>query len=145
MMINYYLYDESFVFVGSVSKKDQFQTFPAHSTKIEPPELSEGQYAVFMGNEWNITTERPAVLTPVPSVVPMNKARLAIFKSGLTDTVMNAINSLPEPQKTEVLIEWEYSTKVTRDNPLVVLLTSNIGLTAQEIDDLFILADSLRD
>lgn len=144
-MITRYIYDKSFVYLSEIEIKDEFQTFPINSTETAPPIPSSGEFAVFNGAEWAIVTEKPTIHKAIPDIVPMSKARLAIFKSGLTDAVTSAIDALPEPPKTEVLIEWEYSTKVTRANPLVVLLTNNIGLTKQEIDDLFILADSLRD
>jgi hypothetical protein len=81
--------------------------------------------------------------TPIPSVVTMRQARLALLKQGLLSNVDVAINSLSEPQKSQVQIEWEYSQTVERDRPFVSLLGTALGLTDTGLDELFTLAATL--
>lgn len=88
------------------------------------------------GDGW----KTPAPPTPV---VSMRQARLALLQAGKLSAVQAAINSLPSPQKEAASIEWEYSTEVRRDGPLVVQLTPALGLTAAQMDDLFALAATL--
>lgn len=79
----------------------------------------------------------------VPSSVTMRQARLALFAVGKLAQVEAAINSLPEPQKSEAKIEWEYSGEVLRDKPFVKSLGAALGLSDNDLDALFIEAVKL--
>ena len=75
-----------------------------------------------------------------PKVVTMRQARLALLQSGLLQTVQDAIaNSTDEAMK----IEWEYATEVKRDWGSLVALTTALGITDLQLDDLFQLASTL--
>ena len=75
-----------------------------------------------------------------PKVVTMRQARLALLQSGLLQTVTDAIaNSTDEAMK----IEWEYATEVKRDWGSLVALTTALGITDLQLDDLFQLASTL--
>ena len=75
-----------------------------------------------------------------PKVVTMRQARLALLQSGLLTAVETAIvNGTDEAMK----IEWEYATEVRRDWASLIALTTELGLTSLQLDDLFILADTL--
>ena len=75
-----------------------------------------------------------------PKVVTMRQARLALLQSGLLSTIETAItNGTDEAMK----IEWEYATEVRRDWDSLIALTTELGLTSLQLDDLFILADTL--
>jgi len=88
-------------------------------------------------------TKPPEPPRQVPESVSMRKARLALHMSGLLAEVESAISSLPEPDRTEVSIEWEYAQSVDRNWPRVRQLTDQMGLTEQQVDDLFLLASTL--
>ena len=76
----------------------------------------------------------------VPKVISMRQARLALLDAGLLATVESAIaNGLDEAMK----IEWEYATEVRRDWSSLIALTEALGMTSQELDDLFQLASTL--
>ena len=83
------------------------------------------------------------ILNPVPQEVTMRQARLALLENGLLANVQPAINSLPEPDKTKAQIEWEYSNALQRSNPFVATLGTALGLSSQDLDDLFIQASTL--
>ena len=75
-----------------------------------------------------------------PKVVTMRQARLALLQSGILQTVQDAIaNSTDEAMK----IEWEYATEVKRDWGSLVALTTALGITDLQLDDLFQLASTL--
>ena len=78
-----------------------------------------------------------------PQEITMRQARLALLDIGLLSNVTTAINSLPEPDKTKAQIEWEYSNALQRDNPFVAVLGAALGLSSQDIDNLFITAKGL--
>jgi hypothetical protein len=75
-----------------------------------------------------------------PKVVTMRQARLALLQSGLLAIVESAItDGTDEAMK----IEWEYATEVKRDWSSLIALTETLGMTSQELDDLFQLASTL--
>jgi len=80
---------------------------------------------------------------PVPQVVTMRQARLALLSQGLLSGVDAAIDALEDPPKSEVRIEWEYSQTVERSRPFVTLLGNALGLDETGLDDLFTLAATL--
>ena len=86
---------------------------------------------------------QPPVVVAVPQEVTMRQARLALLENGLLANVQPAINSLPEPDKTKAQIEWEYSNALQRGNPFVAVLGAALGLSSQDLDDLFIQASAL--
>jgi hypothetical protein len=73
----------------------------------------------------------------------MRQARLALFQSGNLENVQPAIDAMDEPQRSAATIEWEYSQTVERNRDFVLILGQALGLTDKELDELFILADSL--
>lgn len=79
----------------------------------------------------------------VPASVTMRQARLALLGAGKLADVQTAIDALPEPTKTAAMIEWEYSNEVQRHNGLVSSLGPALGLTSEQIDQLFIGAAAL--
>jgi hypothetical protein len=50
---------------------------------------------------------------------------------------------MPDPPKTAAKIEWDYSNTVQRHNGFVSQIAPMLGMTEQQIDDLFILAATL--
>jgi hypothetical protein len=73
----------------------------------------------------------------------MRQARLALLAAGLLPMVDAAINALPDPPRTAARIEWDYSNEVHRDKPFVQMLGGALGLTAEQLDNLFTQAAQL--
>jgi hypothetical protein len=69
----------------------------------------------------------------------MRQARLALSQQGLLATVQSNIEALPE----ESQIEWEYAGSVERSSPLVQSLGAALGLSDEDLDNLFKLAITL--
>lgn len=76
----------------------------------------------------------------VPDVVTMRQARLALLGAGLLSQVNAIIAAMPEPQQSETMIWWDYSTEVHRDSPIVAQLGAALGLSDAQIDTLFVSA-----
>ena len=70
--------------------------------------------------------------------ITMRQARLYLLGAGLLSQV-DTIVSTNEAWK----IEWEYATDVVKDSPLVVALSSQLGLTTADIDLMFTEASKL--
>lgn len=85
----------------------------------------------------------PPPVPVVPQVITPRQARLALLRAGLLASVDSALTSLPEPQKSAAQVEWEYATKVERNSALVNQLGAALGLSQEQIDALFIQAESL--
>lgn len=93
----------------------------------------------FENGEW----VAPLPIVYIPQEVTMRQARLALLENGLLANVQPAINSLPEPDKTKAEIEWDYSNALQRGNPFVATLGAALGLTSEDLDNLFIQASTL--
>lgn len=79
----------------------------------------------------------------VPGVVTMRQARLALLAVGKLNDVTTAINLLGDGQREAAMIEWEYSNEVQRHNGFVSSIGPALGMTEEQIDDLFIAAAKL--
>lgn len=74
-----------------------------------------------------------------PRAVAMRQAKLALLQQGLLASVDSAINQAGEAAK----IEWQYATELKRTHPLTISISAALGLTEQQLDDLFTLASTL--
>ena len=71
----------------------------------------------------------------VPEVITMRQARLALLAVDLLATVDEAIVTGTD----EVLkVEWEYATEVRRDWANLITMATSLGMTEEQLDDLFI-------
>jgi hypothetical protein len=100
--------------------------------------LEPGKFA-FLEGQW-VEYVKPI---PVPKSVTMRQARLALLGAGILSGVDTAIDALPSPQKEQARIEWDYSSEVFRDKQLVGMMTSALGLTDEQVDQLFIAASNI--
>ena len=75
--------------------------------------------------------------------VTMRQARLALSQQGFASQINDALALIPEPDKSKVQTEWEYSSVVERGSVWVAVLQPALGLTDEQMDDLFNLASTL--
>ena len=73
----------------------------------------------------------------------MRQARLALLQGGYLTTINAAIAAMPGAAGDAARIEWEFSSTVERNRPLVAAMASALNLTSAQIDDLFKLAATL--
>lgn len=76
-------------------------------------------------------------------MVTMRQARLALLQEGYLSQIEDAINLIPEPDKSKVQTEWEYSAVVQRGSVWVAIMQPALGLSDEQMDDLFKLASTL--
>lgn len=79
----------------------------------------------------------PEIIVP-QSVTPL-QARRALRQAGIKAEVDAYVATLDE----EAQEAWEYALAIERNNPIVVGAGAALGMTEQQIDDLFILAATL--
>jgi len=91
------------------------------------------------GSQW----QAPPV--EVPAQVTMAQARKALIMSGITiASVDAAIDAIADATEREIAqTDWQYRDTVRRDSDLVTTLGTELGVTEQQQDDLFILAAGL--
>jgi len=77
------------------------------------------------------------------TTVSMRQARLALLEQGLLSVIDDSIALIPEPDKSKVSTEWEYASIVERNSTWVAVLQPALGLTDEQMDDLFKLAGTL--
>lgn len=75
----------------------------------------------------------------IPQVVTIRQAKLALLQAGLLDDVEAAMTQADRATQ----IEWEYATEFRRDWPALLAMQPVLGLTDEQIDDLFKLAVTL--
>lgn len=75
--------------------------------------------------------------------VSMRQARLALIQEGYMTQIEDTINLLPEPDKTKLQTEWEYASRVERNSDWIGTMQPVLGLSDEQMDDLFILAAAL--
>lgn len=123
-----------------VIQTDPFMVFvPSYAQQFE--EVDES-CCVGMILEDGVWISAPVII-PIPQEITMRQARLALLDIDLLANVQTAINTLPEPDKTKAQIEWEYSNALQRSNPFVTTLGTALGLSSDDIDNLFITASRL--
>jgi len=87
--------------------------------------------------------EAPQPSLSASPVVTMKQARLALAQANRIEQIEAAISSLPDEQQRRARIEWEYSTTIERNNPVLIQLAEAIGMPDAEIDALFAVAAQL--
>ncbi|MFQ0815391.1 hypothetical protein AVM02_02510 [Brucella anthropi] len=60
--------------------------------------------------------------------------RLGLLHLGKLDGVSIAISALPEPEKSQAQIEWDFASEFRRLHPLIVQLIPILGLTDEQVD-----------
>ena len=74
----------------------------------------------------------------VPKSITPLQAKLQLLKLGLLDEV----EALVTGDRTSQLY-WEYASVVERDNAVLLLMANNMGLTSEQVDEMFIEASKL--
>ena len=99
----------------------------------------EAEY-LSMSNGVDLTVPVPRY---VPAEVQMRQARLALMRAGNLAAVETALTAMTGVTGEAARIEWQYSNTIKRNQPLVLSLGAVLGLTPTQLDDLFLLAESI--
>lgn len=83
--------------------------------------------------------EVPDAAPVVPHSVPRRQALLALDAAGILDDVESMIMNGPRSGQ----IEWDAATEFRRGHPLILAIGSSLGLSENDIDELFIAASNL--
>lgn len=69
----------------------------------------------------------------VPQSITARQARLAMLQAGLLDQVEEMLS-----QNKAWSIEWEYASEIERTHPLISVMQQALGLTENQVDELFV-------
>lgn len=81
------------------------------------------------------------VVDPGVQSVTMRQARLALLQYNLLTAVDSALNAPGTPEA--VKIEWEYALTVDKSSPLVANMKGLLGITDEQLTNLFNVAATL--
>lgn len=86
-------------------------------------------------------------LWPIAQAVPEEvyawRLRLSTQIAGLKPVIDGLLGQLPEPDKTVATEAWNHGVTIRRDSPLVAQLTGVLGLTGEQVDELFVQANAI--
>lgn len=86
----------------------------------------------------------PVPVSGVPQEVTRRQARQALIMSGKFDLVQPAIDAISDPvQRALMQSEWDDSQTFQRNRPALIQMATAIGLSSEDIDNLFTLAATL--
>lgn len=74
----------------------------------------------------------------VPRSLSQRQARIVLHRHGYLNQVQPIIDGMAEPEKSEAQIAWDYATTIDREDQFTVSLGIALGLSAEQLDDLFI-------
>lgn len=98
------------------------------STQAEPPAYDHGIPA-WDGTAWKIVNVNAKSVSPA-------QIRLALVQFGIPLSVIDEAIADNETAK----IKWEYATEILRDSEMLNEVAGQLGLTQQEIDQIFAMA-----
>lgn len=80
-----------------------------------------------------LTADQPPPFRGVPESVTPRQIRRVLNAHGLRAAVEAAVAAAPQ----DVRDEWEYALEIRRDYPLMTAMAAQLGLTDEQLDDLF--------
>jgi len=112
--------------------------FDVATQKVEPaaPEKVGGSWT----QTWAVRDLTAAELRArVPQEITVKQARLALLSAGLLDDVEAAVQKAGR----EARIEWDFASVYQRDNPVLLGMQAALGMTNEQLDELFALGATL--
>lgn len=79
----------------------------------------------------------------VPFEVALWRIRVILKVMGLETIIETALESLPEPTKTGAKYIWQFGTVIERQSQTVLMLQQVLSMTNEQLDEMFIQADSI--
>lgn len=118
----------------------------------EKQTIEYNEYADIANKQWvrnyyvrNLTEQEIEDRKPKPpNTCTPRQFRLALIYSNIEiETIESMLNNIVDPiEKKIASIEWEYSIEIKRDHPLISTFAQQLGITQQQLNDIFILANT---
>ena len=91
----------------------------------------------------NLYSEEEEIAFNTPSEVALWKLRFVLVQMGLEESIINAMNQLPEPQKTAATYIWNYGNSIDRQSSTIAFIQIVLGLSDTQVNNIYIQANSL--
>lgn len=108
------------------------ETGEQETVELTPDEIAEVEAAQIAGEE--------AIASFVPEQVPMWAVRTVLQNDGLFDQAQTLINSSTDNALKNV---WEYGNFASRNSASIISLATALGLTSEQVDQMFRDANSI--
>lgn len=141
-MLIYAFRKSDMCYTGPVEVPDGTTAIPPYHTFQAPPER-DGYHAVMRGG-W-VLVEGQTPPDPQPEIDLRNsryamvctplQGRIALANAGKLSDVEAIINDSSTPQETK--IAWEYAIEWRRMSPMIINLSTALGMTDEQVDELF--------
>lgn len=94
---------------------------------------------------WDIETEKWELLPPPTELTP-RQFRLALLQNNIKESdVLNLIDQIEDEAEKEVAkINWNFASKVVRNNELIQAMAEALEWTEENLDDLFRLGKTFK-
>ena len=106
--------------------------------EVEQPK-QEGFYAIEVAP---INNKQTWKLVEIPKEVPQEitplQSKLQLLEIGLLDEVEALVTA-----DRKVQLYWEYASVIERDNEILLMMATQLGLTSEKVDEMFIAASKL--
>lgn len=99
----------------------------------QPPYDPATQTCQWIDGAWVVAP----IVVPVPDQVSMWALREAVMFAGEMTAIKNALDNLPEPQKSIAWNRWEYKENIVRNSPIIIQLQQLLGWTNDFVDGLY--------
>ena len=116
----------------------------------EAVEITEDQWVELISNNGQrqyVDGQIVEYTPPPPTIEEQREAmpaltarqlRLSLLSLGKLADVDNSLAQLPEPERSQAKIEWEYASSYRRMHPLILQLTPIFGLTDDQVDTIWL-------
>jgi hypothetical protein len=117
---------------------------------IDFPTFTDASNFIIANPEWQgipiIEYEEDILPDPlnVPFEVPTWRLRAVLALDSKETDVQNAIDTLPEPNKTIAQRAWDFGSNTERTSQTVAFIKGVLSLTDVEVDQYFIDAENLQ-
>lgn len=110
----------------------------------DPTNRDYAEYLAWLGDD-NEPLPAPDPDIPVPHQVTRAQGKAALIVAGLWDDVLAYVEAIDDPQeKLLALVALNDTTHWNRDSPMLNTAAAALGLTEQQLDDLFIQAATIE-
>lgn len=118
----------------TIENKPEYNT-ETHFLRLSEPKLVNNKYVRL----WEVVEKE----IEIPFSITMRQFRLVLLNNGLLNTINNILNNMSGNDGEYVRIEWEYANEVNRNSPWVSSISQSIGISEQEIDQIFLVGSKL--
>lgn len=115
--------------------------------EVEVANMAEAQRQFIINDFLGVQNTPTSSIQPVTNQQLRSALVMRAFQQNKPELHPEAIrayiDSLPEPNRSLALQQWEYSNEMLRNNPLVNSLATGLGLTSTDLDNIWIYAGTL--